>query len=616
MSTTRTCSQHSTADQRGQSADAHQSKTPGILAKRFGDLLAAGYTALPNALFEHQAALSLGDGEILFLQQLWSYWWGEAIPHPALPTLAARMGKSVRQLQYYVEHLRRVGMLHVIERYDSCGRRLPNGYDLQPVLDALRSHCHPHEAAHISTSGAPVPHHSTHLHYIPTDKFRSDTSETPGAQDDAPEPHTATGHQTPQHRIATPFCPHIHESPATHPPYRGTVQPTSPYPVKPAAGKVNQSQQDLDLDSISPFPHQQQELPSIGIVLGSQLAPTAPESIATAFNVLAPTSLGASTTRLDLPPRINVAEQRKQITAPRPGAPFLFVNEAPETALTVLNPADNPRAPSHAPTNPVDRPQLAFPCHSTAVAGPSLSPGNCPLPSPTPSPLSALASRLGQLVGDASPRSTLSRIAHIGQRYGLAEPALTARLAEAADRMRDTGPEILRRTATGTPNGMPYLLTTLESLLQPTPEPSAPVPCPITPPRPVHGRAGTYNPNRQDPGPPVPSASQGGDAQHLVPFRPTESPSQHTAASSPPVPLWTNLLAAMREIVAPGVQRVLEHELVAMVDSDSLILTAPSQFRAAWIERSLRRHIEDRLAALSPEPLTLRIVAAAALAPI
>jgi len=68
----------------------------------------------------------------------------------------------------------------------------------------------------------------------------------------------------------------------------------------------------------------------------------------------------------------------------------------------------------------------------------------------------------------------------------------------------------------------------------------------------------------------------------------------------------------MREIVAPGVQRVLEHELVATVDGDSLILSAPSQFRAAWIERSLRHHLEDRLLALSPEPLTLRIVAAAA----
>jgi len=82
--------------------------------------------------------------------------------------------------------------------------------------------------------------------------------------------------------------------------------------------------------------------------------------------------------------------------------------------------------------------------------------------------------------------------------------------------------------------------------------------------------------------------------------------------TSLPVPLWSVLLAAMREIVAPGVQRVLEHELVATVDGDSLILSAPSQFRAAWIERSLRHHLEDRLLALSPEPLTLRIVAAAA----
>ena len=301
-----------------------------------------------------------------------------------------------------------------------------------------------------------------------------------------------------------------------------------------------------------------------------------------------------------------MAEQRKQTTVSLPGTPYPSVNEAPDPALTVLNPAEDPLGPNRAAIATADRPQSAFPCHSTVVVGPS----------PTPSPLSALVSRLGQLVGDASPRSTLSRIAHIGQRYGLAEPLLTARLAEAADRMRDTGPEILRRTATGTPNGMPYLLTILESLLQPTPEPSAPAPHPVAPPRPVQGRAGTYTPDRPDSGPLVPSASQGGDAQHPVPFRPTESPGYHTAASPPPVPLWTNLLAAMREIVAPGVQRVLEHELVATVDSDSLILTAPSQFRAAWIERSLRRHLEDRLSFLSREPLTLRIVAAAALVPI
>ena len=599
MSTTHTCSQHSTADQRGQSADAHLSNAPGILARRFGDLLAAGYTALPNALFEHQAALSLGDGEILFLQQLWSYWWGEAIPHPALPTLAARMGKSVRQLQYYVERLRRVGMLGVIERYDGSGRRLPNGYDLQPVLDALRSHCHPQESEHNSTSGAPVPHHSTPLHYIPYDEFRSDTSETPSAQDDAPEPHTAIGHHAPLHRIATPFCPHIHESPATHPPYRGTVQPSSPSPVKPAAGKVNQAQQDLDLDSISPSPHQQQELPSRGAGLGSRPAPLAPKSTARAYYALAPTSREASTICLELLRSANVAGQRKQPTAPRPGTPYPSANETPDPSLTTPNSAEDPFASSHPPITPIDRPQAAFPCHSTAVVGPTLS------------PLSALVSRLGQLVGDASPRSTLSRIATIGRRYGVAEPVLAARLAEAADRMRDTGPEILRRTPAGSPNGMPYLLTTLESLLQPAPESSAPALRPATPPRLIEGRSGTFTPDRQDPAPPVPSASPGGEAQHLVPSHHAGSPSNDAAASPPPVPLWTEMLAAMREIVAPGVQRVLECELVATTGSGSLILTAPSQFRAAWIERSLRRHLEDRLAALSPERLTLRIVAAA-----
>ena len=601
MSSTRTCSQHSTADRRGQSADGHQSNAPGILAKRFGDLLAAGYTALPNALFEHQAALSLGDGEILFLQQLWSYWWGEAIPHPALPTLAARMGKSVRQLQYYVERLRRVGILRVIDRYDGCGRRLPNGYDLQPLLDALRTHCHPQEGEHNRTSGAPVPHHSTFLHYIPTDEIRSDTSATPGAQDDAPEPHTPIGHPAPQNHIAPPLCPPIHESTAVMPPYRGTVQPTSPYPVKPAAGKANQSQQDLDLDSIPPPPQHQKERATADTAILARPNPLVPEALATDWTLPIPTIPTPPISSADLCPPTDVPDPRRPAITPRPNVAHPRM-EASDPGLRALNPAEGPLVPGHAPITPAHRPQLAFPGPPTAVVGPS----------PTPGSLRALVSRLGQLVGDASPRSTISRIDHIGRCYGLAEPILTVRLAEAADRMLDTGPEILLRTATGTPNGMPYLLTTLESLLQPTPEPSTSAPRPVSPPRPVQSRSGTYAPGRQDPGPSVTAASEGGEAQHLVPFRPTESPSQHTAASPPPVPLWTNLLAAMREIVAPGVQRVLEHELVATADSGSLILTAPSQFRAAWIERSLRRHLEDHLSVLSPERLTLRIVVAAA----
>jgi len=511
VSTTRTFSQHSTADLRGQSADEHQANLPGRLARRFGDLLAAGYTALPNALFEYQAALGLGDGELLFIQQLWSYWWGDVPPHPALPTLAARMGKSVRQLQYYVERLRRVGILRVIERYDSCGRRLPNGYDLQPVLEALRTHCHQHEAERGTISTPSESYRDVPLHSRTTDQPLSDTS----------------------------AMPHVGESVVVESCHQGTVQPTSPSALQPTAGEVDDIQQDLEFDSIPPQAGQQ--LPSYR----GDVAPVIPKVPTAADPIVR--SIG--------------------------------------TAVPAV-------------------------CHATAVAGP-VSPKPTAAAGPLPGPLAALAARLGRLVGDASPRSTLSRIAHIGQRYGVDEPVLIARLSEAADRMRDIGPEILRRTPSGTPNGMPYLLAALESLLQPTPEPSAPALHPVSPHRPAHDRCGSYTPDQQhtDPAMLFPPAM---GARH--PDRPAsaENAVNEEPPTSLPVPLWSVLLAAMREIVAPGVQRVLEHELVATVDGDSLILSAPSQFRAAWIERSLRHHLEDRLLALSPEPLTLRIVAAAA----
>jgi len=518
VSTTRTCSQHSTADLRGQSADEHRANLSGRLAKRFGDLLAAGYTALPNALFEYQAALGLGDGELLFIQQLWSYWWGDVPPHPALPTLAARMGKSVRQLQYYVERLRRVGILRVIERYDSCGRRLPNGYDLQPVLEALRTHCHQHEAEQGTISTPSESYRDVPLHSRSTDQSLSDTRD----------------------------MPHVGDSVVVESCHQGTVQPTSPSALQPTAGEVDDIQQDLDLNSI-PSPQAGQQLPSYrgDVVAVIPDVPTAAAPIVRSIGTAVPAACHRGTHR-----------------------------------------------------------------SGSAIAGP-VSPKPTAAAGPLPGPLGALAARLGQLVGDASPRSTLSRIAHIGQRYGVDEPVLTARLSEAADRMQATGPEILRRTPSGTPNGMPYLLAALESLLQPTQEPSAPALHLVSPCRPDYGRCGSYTPDQQhtDPAMPFPPAMGARN-----PDRPAsaENAVNEGPPTFPPVPLWTALLACMREIVAPGVQRVLEHELVATVDGDSLILSAPSQFRAAWIERSLRHHLEDRLSALSPEPLTLRIVAAAA----
>jgi hypothetical protein len=61
------------------------------------------------------------------------------LPHPALSTIAARMGKTVRQMQQYVHHLRGAGMLVVVERRDARGAQLTNAYDVRPFLRAVET---------------------------------------------------------------------------------------------------------------------------------------------------------------------------------------------------------------------------------------------------------------------------------------------------------------------------------------------------------------------------------------------------------------------------------------------------------------------------------------------
>lgn len=108
------------------------------LVRRYGaSVLARGYTACPNLLFQHYAALGISEPELVFLLQIWTFWWDASSPHPSLPTIAGRMGKSVRQLQTYVERLRERGFLRVAQRYDGQGRQLSNSYDLGPLVHML-----------------------------------------------------------------------------------------------------------------------------------------------------------------------------------------------------------------------------------------------------------------------------------------------------------------------------------------------------------------------------------------------------------------------------------------------------------------------------------------------
>lgn len=122
------------------------------------DLYVGGFTSFPTLLFRHYTALGIGEAELVLLLQLWTYWWDERAPFPSVGTLAERMGKGERQIQHYVEQLRKRGLLAVLVRRTEQGRQLSNAYDLRPLLarlTALVRASRAHEAACAGEGAAP-----------------------------------------------------------------------------------------------------------------------------------------------------------------------------------------------------------------------------------------------------------------------------------------------------------------------------------------------------------------------------------------------------------------------------------------------------------------------------
>lgn len=106
---------------------------------RFGDrMLEAGHTAVPNLVLRHYAGLGLSPAELVFVLEVWTFWWSERDPYPSLGTIAERMGISRRQARNYVHSLKERGYLLVNERVAPGRGQLTSEYDFGPFLEAIR----------------------------------------------------------------------------------------------------------------------------------------------------------------------------------------------------------------------------------------------------------------------------------------------------------------------------------------------------------------------------------------------------------------------------------------------------------------------------------------------
>jgi DNA-binding transcriptional ArsR family regulator len=79
------------------------------------DVRQAGFTQVPNALIERQAALGLDSVDFNILVQLLAHWWEpDRFPYPSKARLAERVGLSPRQVQRRITRLERDGLIECL----------------------------------------------------------------------------------------------------------------------------------------------------------------------------------------------------------------------------------------------------------------------------------------------------------------------------------------------------------------------------------------------------------------------------------------------------------------------------------------------------------------------
>lgn len=117
------------------------SPTEKVLEAKWGKtLIAAGFTALPDVIFQYQKALKLKPLDVLVLLHLASYWWKpNENPWPAKGTIADAIDVDPRTVQRSIAKMEALGYVKRIERKAKAGDNLTNQYDLRGLVKAAAS---------------------------------------------------------------------------------------------------------------------------------------------------------------------------------------------------------------------------------------------------------------------------------------------------------------------------------------------------------------------------------------------------------------------------------------------------------------------------------------------
>lgn len=110
-----------------------------ILEKKWGkNLIASGWTAIPNIVLEKQHAIGLKPTDVCILLHLVRHWWvaGEA-PYPSKKRIAQAIGVDPRTVQRRIEVMESQGFIKREERRTPMGSRT-NRYHLDGLIEKLK----------------------------------------------------------------------------------------------------------------------------------------------------------------------------------------------------------------------------------------------------------------------------------------------------------------------------------------------------------------------------------------------------------------------------------------------------------------------------------------------
>lgn len=123
----------------------NQQKSPESAALRANEkkwgktLMKAGWTAVPNIIFERQQALGLDAMDVNILLHLLSYWWEASNkPHPAVATIASAIGVDRRTIQRRIAAMERDGLIRREERRIKGKGSRTNIYHFDGLIEAAK----------------------------------------------------------------------------------------------------------------------------------------------------------------------------------------------------------------------------------------------------------------------------------------------------------------------------------------------------------------------------------------------------------------------------------------------------------------------------------------------